>query len=423
MNKYEILGNSGEGAYGVVLKCRNKETNSLVAIKKFKDLDDPEDLNFRKTTLREIKLLKNAIHPNIVRLLEAFKRKQRLYLVFEYCDSTILEMLEKSNGIQMDEVRTLTFQIIRSVDFLHSNHIIHRDLKPENLLVLNTTIQKQPAKVVKLCDFGFARHVNAPGAAKDYQPQDLTDYVATRWYRAPELLLNATDYNASVDVWAIALIIVEMITSQPLFPGDSDVDQLYLIQKVLGNMTRKQMEKFLRNPKFIGIKMPDLHGRVEGLEKRLQSKIKDKNLLFMLENMLKMEPSERWTCQQCLASEWFDPCRKQCLNTEIELWRELGVSSDQVQVDEVKVKRDDDAAGSRQINRITSQSPRLSQAQVENHNIISIGVPDDLPNLPQSKGGSRAKARDAGVNVQMMNNYGFKQMGLPGLPGLPKYGK
>ncbi|CAL6057661.1 Kinase [Hexamita inflata] len=423
MNKYEILGNSGEGAYGVVLKCRNKETNSLVAIKKFKDLDDPEDLNFRKTTLREIKLLKNAIHPNIVRLLEAFKRKQRLYLVFEYCDSTILEMLEKSNGIQMDEVRTLTFQIIRSVDFLHSNHIIHRDLKPENLLVLNTTIQKQPAKVVKLCDFGFARHVNAPGAAKDYQPQDLTDYVATRWYRAPELLLNATDYNASVDVWAIALIIVEMITSQPLFPGDSDVDQLYLIQKVLGNMTRKQMEKFLRNPKFIGIKMPDLHGRVEGLEKRLQSKIKDKNLLFMLENMLKMEPSERWTCAQCLASEWFDPCRKQCLNTEIELWRELGVSSDQVQVDEVKVKRDDDAAGSRQINRITSQSPRLSQAQVENHNIISIGVPDDLPNLPQSKGGSRAKARDAGVNVQMMNNYGFKQMGLPGLPGLPKYGK
>lgn len=150
--------------------------------------------------------------------------------------------------------------------------------------------------MVKLCDFGFARHVNAPGAAKDYQPQDLTDYVATRWYRAPELLLNATDYNASVDVWAIALIIVEMITSQPLFPGDSDVDQLYLIQKVLGNMTRKQMEKFLRNPKFIGIKMPDLHGRVEGLEKRLQSKIKDKNLLFMLENMLKMEPSERWTC-------------------------------------------------------------------------------------------------------------------------------
>lgn len=110
-------------------------------------------------------------------------------------------------------------------------------------------------------------------------------------------------------MWAIALIIVEMITSQPLFPGDSDVDQLYLIQKVLGNMTRKQMEKFLRNPKFIGLKMPDQCGRVEGLERRLSGKIRDKKLLYMLENMLKMEPSQRWTAEQCLQSEWFDSVR------------------------------------------------------------------------------------------------------------------
>ena len=119
MNKYEILGPSGEGAYGVVLKCRNKENGTLVAIKKFKDLDDPEDQNFRKTTLREIKLLKNAVHPNIVRLLEAFKRKQRLYLVFEYCESTVLELLEKSGGMQLDDVRVLSFQVLRAVDFLH----------------------------------------------------------------------------------------------------------------------------------------------------------------------------------------------------------------------------------------------------------------------------------------------------------------
>lgn len=98
MNKYEILGVSGEGAYGVVLKCRNKETNELVAIKKFKDTDDPEDSTFKKTTLREVKILKNAQHPHIVCLKEAFKRKQRLYLVFEYCEKTLLELIEDSPG-------------------------------------------------------------------------------------------------------------------------------------------------------------------------------------------------------------------------------------------------------------------------------------------------------------------------------------
>ena len=293
MNKYEILGTSGEGAYGVVLKCRNKETGALAAIKKFKDLDDPDDLSFRKTTLREIKLLKNAVHPNIVRLLEAFKRKQRLYLVFEYCETTVLELLEKSGtGLNPEDAKEIAFQMLRGVEFLHQNHIIHRDLKPENLLVTYDATHQQ--KIVKICDFGFARHVNAPGALNEYHPQDLTDYVATRWYRAPELLLNATDYNSSVDIWAIALIIVEMLTAQPLFPGDSDVDQLFLIQKVIGNMTRKQMEKFLRNPKFIGVKMPDLHGRVEGLERRLP-KLRDKKLFTLLNNMLVMEPSERWT--------------------------------------------------------------------------------------------------------------------------------
>ena len=169
MNKYEILGTSGEGAYGVVLKCRNKETGALAAIKKFKDLDDPDDLSFRKTTLREIKLLKNAVHPNIVRLLEAFKRKQRLYLVFEYCETTVLELLEKSEtGLNPEDAKEIAFQMLRGVEFLHQNHIIHRDLKPENLLVTYDATHQQ--KIVKICDFGFARHVNAPGALNEYHP-------------------------------------------------------------------------------------------------------------------------------------------------------------------------------------------------------------------------------------------------------------
>ncbi|KAH0575746.1 Kinase, CMGC CDKL [Spironucleus salmonicida] len=391
MNKYDILGISGEGAYGVVLKCRNKETNATVAIKKFKDLDDPEDTAFRKTTLREIKLLKNCIHPYIVRLLEAFKRKQRLYLVFEFCDYTVLEMIEKSkNGIGIKQVKQITYQMIKSVEYLHQNRIIHRDLKPENLLMTSKNI-------LKLCDFGFARHINST-SGKDYQPQDMTDYVATRWYRAPELLLNTTDYNYSVDVWAIALIIVEMITSQPLFPGDSDVDQLYLIQKVLGNLTRKQMEKFLRNPKFVGIKMPDLQGRVEGLERRLAGKIKDQDLLQMLINMLKMEPNERISCSTCLDSPWFDEVRQVMSNQEKELWKELGIESKQQK----------------------QRSPTPSQVTP----VIGQLDPEELPQLPNSRTGSRTKIRqqtDPNISFQLQN-YGFgssqktTEVRLPNIP-------
>ena len=114
-------------------------------------------------------------------------------------------------------------------------------------------------------------------------------------------------------------------------------------------MTRKQMEKFLRNPKFIGIKMPDLHGRIEGLEKRLQSKIRDKSLINLLEKMLQMEPSDRSTCAQCLEHEWFDSVRTKCINWEIELWRELGINNTlDIQLNTVSVKNDEQREMSKQ---------------------------------------------------------------------------
>lgn len=322
MNKYEILGVSGEGAYGVVLKCRNKETSELVAIKKFKDTDDPEDSTFKKTTLREVKILKNAQHPHIVCLKEAFKRKQRLYLVFEYCDKTLLELIEEnSGGIPLETVKLLTFQMLRGVEFLWNfMEICHRDLKPENLLLT----KKHGEWVLKICDFGFARHINNPQTSASTAPQgNLTDYVATRWYRSPELLLNATDYNQTVDIWAAALIIAEMITSEPLFPGDSDVDQLHLIQRVLGNLTRKQMEKFLRNPKFIGVGFPD--SKPEGLDRKLAGKIKDKQAVSLLKMMLQMDPANRPSATQCLSHEFFDSIRQRALQLEMLCMEDMGI--------------------------------------------------------------------------------------------------
>ena len=241
MNKYEVLGVVGEGAYGVVLKCRNKETQSVVAIKKFKESEDDDVV--RKTTMREVKILRMLRHPSIVSLLEAFRRKGKLYLVFEYVERNLLEVLEEQpNGLPPTLVQRYIYQLCQAIDWCHSSNVVHRDIKPENLLI-NTRDAE-----LKLCDFGFAR-TNSSHA------QDLTDYVATRWYRAPELLLGSTTYDNSVDIWAIGCIMGELYDGQPLFPGESEIDQLYIIQRMLGPLTAEQNDLFLQNPRFVGLKV------------------------------------------------------------------------------------------------------------------------------------------------------------------------
>uniref|UniRef100_A0A8C7EI30 Cyclin-dependent kinase-like 2 n=1 Tax=Nothoprocta perdicaria TaxID=30464 RepID=A0A8C7EI30_NOTPE len=215
MEKYQALGLVGEGSYGVVTKCRNKDSGQIVAVKKF--LESEDDATVKKMALREIKLLKQLRHENLVNLLEVYKKKKRWYLVFEFVDHTVLDDLEAfPNGLDYSRVRKYLFQIIRGIAFCHSHNvsIIHRDIKPENILVSNSG-------VIKLCDFGFARTLGASGEA-------YTDYVATRWYRAPELLVGDIKYGKAVDVWAIGCLVTEMLTGEPLFPGDSDIDQSVL---------------------------------------------------------------------------------------------------------------------------------------------------------------------------------------------------
>jgi len=214
------------------LKCKNKETGEIVAIKKFKESEDDDMV--KKSTLREVKFLRMLKQDNVVHLIEAFRRKGKLYLVFEYVERNLLEDLEeKPAGLHPEEVRKFMFQLCQAIDYCHSNDIVHRDIKPENLLV-----NKDGS--LKLCDFGFARVLPQKGG-------DLTDYVATRWYRSPELLLSCTDYGKAVDIWAIGCIIGELTDGQPLFPGESELDQLFLIQKIMGPLTPEQMEAFQKN--------------------------------------------------------------------------------------------------------------------------------------------------------------------------------
>ena len=169
----------------------------MVAIKKFKESDEDEQV--RKTALREVRILKQLRHENIVSLIEVFRRKGKLYLVFEFMESTILEELEKHpNGLDPIECKKCVFQLLKSIEYCHANNIIHRDIKPENLLVSKHGI-------LKLCDFGFARPLGGPGAR-------YTDYVATRWYRSPELLVGDTQYGRGVDVWTIGCMLAWRIS-------------------------------------------------------------------------------------------------------------------------------------------------------------------------------------------------------------------
>lgn len=158
--------------------------------------------------MREVKVLRMLNQTNVVELKEAFRKKGIVCLVFEYVQNNLLEVLEKSpSGLEPELIRSFSYQMLKGLAYMHSLGIIHRDIKPENLLV-------SEKKVLKICDFGFARPI------KRSDEEELTDYVATRWYRPPELLVGAK-YAKEIDLWAVGCILGELIDGMPMFPGEN----------------------------------------------------------------------------------------------------------------------------------------------------------------------------------------------------------
>ncbi|XP_016086859.1 cyclin-dependent kinase-like 5, partial [Sinocyclocheilus grahami] len=292
MHRFEVLGIVGEGAYGVVLKCRHKETNEIVAIKKFKDSEENEEV--KETTMRELKMLRTLKQENIVELKEAFRQRRKLYLVFEYVEKNMLELLEDMpNGALPEKVRIYIYQLIKAIHWCHKNNIVHRDIKPENLLISSDDM-------LKLCDFGFARDLSESTDA------NYTEYVATRWYRSPELLLGAP-YGKAVDMWSVGCILGELSDGQPLFPGESEIDQLFTIQKVLGPLPPEQMKLFYSNPRFHGLRFPSV-SHPQTLERRYLGIISPV-LLDLMKNLLLLNPNERYLTEQSLNHHAFQTQR------------------------------------------------------------------------------------------------------------------
>uniref|UniRef100_A0A2K6U5E5 Protein kinase domain-containing protein n=1 Tax=Saimiri boliviensis boliviensis TaxID=39432 RepID=A0A2K6U5E5_SAIBB len=218
---YEKLDFLGEG--------QDKNTNQMVAIKKIK-LDrarsEAKD-GINRTALREIKLLQELSHPNIIGLLGAFGHKFNISLVFDFME-TDLEVIIKDNSLVLipSHIKAYMLMTLQGLEYLHQQWILHRDLKPNNLLL-------DENGVLKLADFGLAKSFGSPNRAYTYQ-------VVTRWYRAPELLFGARMYGMCVDMWAVGCILAELLLRIPFLPGDSDLDQLMRIFETLGTPTEEQ---------------------------------------------------------------------------------------------------------------------------------------------------------------------------------------
>ncbi len=287
----------GEGTYGVVFKGRNKRTGDIVAMKKIR-LESEEE-GVPSTAIREISLLKELQHPNIVSLQDIIMQENRLYLIFEFLTMDLKKYIDTAvppkEFMDRQLVKSYCYQILQAMLFCHQRRVLHRDLKPQNLLI-------DKRGTIKLADFGLARAFGIP--VRDY-----THEVVTLWYRAPEILLGSNKYSCPIDMWSIGCIFAEMATKKPLFQGDSEIDQLFRIFRVLRTPTEEMWPGVSQLPDF---KATFPSWSSFGLEDSLHGQL-DANGMDLLNAMLVYNPAKRISAKAALRHPYFDDLDKNTL--------------------------------------------------------------------------------------------------------------
>ncbi|XP_041868107.1 mitogen-activated protein kinase 15 isoform X2 [Melanotaenia boesemani] len=300
-------------AYGIVWKAVDRQTGETVAVKKI--FDAFRNRTDAQRTFREIMFLQEfGDHPNIVKLLNVIRAQndKDIYLIFEYMDTDLHAVIKKGSLLKDIHKRYVMYQLFKAIKYLHSGNVIHRDQKPSNVL-LDTDC------VVKLCDFGLARSLNQ--IQEDSGNPALTEYVATRWYRAPEILLGSTRYTKGVDMWSLGCILGEMLLGKALFPGTSTINQ---IEKIMSAIPHPTPEDILAIKSEYGssvIQRMLLKPQVP-LEDLLQPSV-SADALDLLRGLLVFNPEKRLTADQALqhpyVARFYNPAKEPALNYDVVL--------------------------------------------------------------------------------------------------------
>ncbi|XP_058977664.1 mitogen-activated protein kinase 15 isoform X2 [Musca domestica] len=316
---FDIKKRLGKGAYGIVWKALDKRNNETVAVKKI--FDAFRDETDAQRTFREIVFLKALRHhPNIVKLHNVYKAQNNLdiYLIFEYMESDLHNIIKKGTILKDIHKRYIMYQLINAIKYIHSGNVIHRDLKPSNVLIDSKCR-------CKLADFGLARSVSNVRMRVDSNDLNgelsmepiLTDYVATRWYRAPEILIASKRYTKGIDMWSLGCILGEMIRGKPLFQGSSTVNQIEKIVSTLPDITEDDIKAVGAGFGSVLLKKHISKDKKTTFSDLLNDASKD--ALDLVRSLLVLDPLGRLTAKQALCHPYVEKFRNSIPEMELDV--------------------------------------------------------------------------------------------------------